>query len=214
VAAFAAMHGPELLYLIRDPWRWGKPMRLMRRRSLIGRLGAIASIVLILVTASAAADEQKIALCHAGLITLPPFAQLLKERKASSRDSAEEIKKLDTPKMAPEKRVVEAREETPKAQAPKEGDPEKNVDDWEIESRTSVPNPRKRVPAAQALVLRANDLLRGSNPSCSAMKQAAKLLDKADDLYIKAGAFDGDVRTVGRRVSWLEDKVKAGKCRR
>lgn len=189
-------------------------MRLMRRRSLIGRLGAIASIVLILVTASAAADEQKIALCHAGLITLPPFAQLLKERKASSRNSAEEIKKLDTPKMAPEKRVVEAREETPKAQAPKEGDPEKSVDDWEIESRTSVPNPRKRVPAAQALVLRANDLLRGTNPSCGAMKQAAKLLDKADDLYIKAGAFDGDVRTVGRRVSWLEDKVKAGKCRR
>src|SRR5262249_9981799 len=24
-AAFAAMHGPELLYLTRDPWPWGKP---------------------------------------------------------------------------------------------------------------------------------------------------------------------------------------------
>src|SRR5262245_17107329 len=24
-AAFAAMHGPDLLYLIRDPWPWGKP---------------------------------------------------------------------------------------------------------------------------------------------------------------------------------------------
>ena len=23
--AFAAMHGPDLLYLTRDPWPWGKP---------------------------------------------------------------------------------------------------------------------------------------------------------------------------------------------
>src|SRR5262245_45320409 len=42
--AFAAMHGlnlPEdLLYLIRDPWPWGKPMR---RRDFIAVLGAVAS---------------------------------------------------------------------------------------------------------------------------------------------------------------------------
>ena len=78
-------------------------MRLMRRRSLIGRLGAIASIVLILVTASAAADEQKIALCHAGLITLPPFAQLLKERKASSRDSRPKKSRSSTRRRWPQR---------------------------------------------------------------------------------------------------------------
>jgi hypothetical protein len=37
VAAFAAMHGPDLLYLIRDLWPWGKPMR---RREFIALLGS------------------------------------------------------------------------------------------------------------------------------------------------------------------------------
>src|SRR5262249_5973533 len=31
------MHGPELLYLLRDPWRWGKAMR---RREFIALLGS------------------------------------------------------------------------------------------------------------------------------------------------------------------------------
>jgi putative tryptophan/tyrosine transport system substrate-binding protein len=30
VAAFAAMHGPDLLYLVRDPWPWGKPHEAAR----------------------------------------------------------------------------------------------------------------------------------------------------------------------------------------
>src|SRR6516162_1762368 len=35
--AFAATHGPDLLYLIGDPWPWGKPMR---RREFIALLGS------------------------------------------------------------------------------------------------------------------------------------------------------------------------------
>ena len=34
------------------------------------------------------------------------------------------------------------------------------------------------------------------------------------DIYIDAKEFGGDVRTTGRRVSWLEDISKAGKCRK
>ena len=87
-----------------------------------------------------------------------------------------------------------------------------NTIKWEKESRNSVPHPRKKVPAAQALVVRANSLLTG-DPTCAQMLQASRLLETADDLYIKANAFDGDVRTVGRRVAWLEDLANAGKCR-
>src|SRR5262249_37913745 len=35
------MHGPGLLYLIRDPWPWGKPMR---RRECITLIGGAASL--------------------------------------------------------------------------------------------------------------------------------------------------------------------------
>jgi hypothetical protein len=53
-----------------------------------------AFLALMLAVAPVAADEQKIALCHAGLITLPPFTQLVKERRASPRDTPEEVDKL------------------------------------------------------------------------------------------------------------------------
>ena len=36
----------------------------------------------------------------------------------------------------------------------------------------------------------------------------------AQYIYIDAKEFGGDVRTTGRRVSWLEDISKAGKCRK
>jgi hypothetical protein len=38
--AFAAMHGPDLLYLLGDPCPWGKPMR---RRDLIALFGGAAA---------------------------------------------------------------------------------------------------------------------------------------------------------------------------
>jgi len=39
-AAFAAMHGADLLYLVRDLSHWGKPMR---RREFISLLGVAAA---------------------------------------------------------------------------------------------------------------------------------------------------------------------------
>jgi hypothetical protein len=91
--------------------------------------------------------------------------------------------------------------------------PERNIVDWEKASRNFVPHTTKRVPAADILVRKANALLKG-DPTCHAMVRASKLLDQADDLYTKVNAFDGDMRTVGRRVAWLEHLVEEGKCRK
>lgn len=88
-----------------------------------------------------------------------------------------------------------------------------NMVKWERESRNLVPKTKKRVPKAESLVRRANALLKG-DPICAAMLEASKLLDKAQYIYIDAKEFGGDVRNTGRRVSWLEDISKAGKCRR
>jgi hypothetical protein len=88
-----------------------------------------------------------------------------------------------------------------------------NMVKWERESRNLVPKTKKRVPKAESLVRRANALLKG-DPTCAAMLKASKLLDKAQYIYIDAKEFGGDVRNTGRRVSWLEDISKAGKCRR
>ena len=88
-----------------------------------------------------------------------------------------------------------------------------NMVKWERESRNLVPKTKKPVPKAEALVPRANALLKG-DPTCAAMLKASKLLDKAQYIYIDAKEFGGDVRNTGRRVSWLEDISKAGKCRR
>jgi hypothetical protein len=92
-------------------------------------------------------------------------------------------------------------------------DDEDNMFKWERESRNLVPKTKKPVPKAEALVRRANALLKG-DPTCATMLKASKLLDKAQYIYIDAKEFGGDVRTTGRRVSWLEDISKAGKCRK
>jgi hypothetical protein len=90
---------------------------------------------------------------------------------------------------------------------------------WEKASRNEVPKTRPRVPAAEALVVKANSLLRG-NPTCSQMAQASKLLGKASDLYGRhpeaKEAGDGTLRTLARRAApggWLEQPVEDGTCR-
>jgi hypothetical protein len=79
-----------------------------------------------------------------------------------------------------------------------------NITKWEKKSRNEVPHTRPPVPAGEALVRRANALLRG-DPSCSAMWEASKLLSKAEDIYEKSNAkdVDGTLRTMGRREGWL-----------
>ena len=91
---------------------------------------------------------------------------------------------------------------------------------WERESRNAVPHPRKQVPKAEALVIRANSLLKG-NPTCEQMRQASKLLDRAFNMYVQANVFRGAERVsgggallVGRRAAWLEGMVKIGRCRK
>jgi hypothetical protein len=87
-----------------------------------------------------------------------------------------------------------------------------NIIKWEKSHRNEVPHSRKS-PAARLLVIKANSLLKG-DPTCAAMRKASRLLEKADNLYIKANIFDGDTRTVSRRVEWLKDLAEEGKCRK
>lgn len=91
---------------------------------------------------------------------------------------------------------------------------------WEKESRNAVPDPRVKVPKAEALVIRANSLLKG-DPTCEQMRQASKLLDRAFNMYVQANVFRGAERVsgggallVGRRAAWLEGMVKIGRCRK
>ena len=91
---------------------------------------------------------------------------------------------------------------------------------WEKESRNAVPHPRVKVPKAEALVIRANSLLKG-DPTCEQMRQASKLLDRAFNMYAQANVFSGAERVsgggallVGRRAAWLEGMSRLGQCRK
>jgi hypothetical protein len=87
---------------------------------------------------------------------------------------------------------------------------------WEKESRREVPKTKPVVQAAVTLVLRANALLKG-DPTCSQMRAASNLLDKAGDVYSNSNAKeagDGTLRTLARRVAWLEDRADEGECRK
>ena len=57
-------------------------------------LAAAASLVACVIAAPAHADEQKIDLCHAGLIKLAPFEQHLKNMRELKRYSKEQIDEL------------------------------------------------------------------------------------------------------------------------
>jgi hypothetical protein len=92
----------------------------------------------------------------------------------------------------------------------------KNIIEWEQLHRGEIPKTRPVVPAAVKLVSRANTLLKG-DPTCSQMRTASKLLDKAFDVYENSNtkeAGDGTLRTLVRRVSWLEDRAENGWCRK
>jgi len=55
---------------------------------------AATALVACLATAPAHADEQRFALCHAGLITLAPFAQHIEKLRTLDRYSREQIDEL------------------------------------------------------------------------------------------------------------------------
>jgi len=73
-----------------------------------------------------------------------------------------------------------------------------------------------RVPKADALVRRSNRLVK-DHPTCAQLLEASKLLQRASDLYDEDQSnhdISGEVRNIGRAVSWTEDRAKAGKCRK
>jgi hypothetical protein len=97
-----------------------------------------------------------------------------------------------------------------------EAELKKNLTEWEQKSRNEVPKTKPVIPAAAALVLKANALLKG-NPTCSNMRNPSKLLGKASDVYSNSKAKeagDGTLRTLARRVAWLEDRAEKGECRK
>jgi hypothetical protein len=54
-------------------------------------------------------------------------------------------------------------------------------------------------------------------PTCAQLLEASKLLQRASDLYDEDQSnhdISGEVRNIGRAVSWTEDRAKAGKCRK
>ena len=79
-------------------------------------------------------------------------------------------------------------------------DDEDNVFKWERQSRNLVPKTKKPVPKAEALVRRANALLK-SDPTCAAMLKASKLLDKAQYIYIDS---DGPLSRDYRRIPYTK----------
>jgi hypothetical protein len=100
--------------------------------------------------------------------------------------------------------------------AREEAELKKNRLEWEEQSRKEVPKTKPVVPAAVTLVNQANALLKG-DPTCSQMRRASKLLDRAGDVYAKSNAKeagDGTLRHLSRRVSWLEDRADEGECRK
>jgi hypothetical protein len=103
-----------------------------------------------------------------------------------------------------------------KSSAAEEAEMKNNRLEWEQQSRNEVPKTKPVVPAAVKIVLRANALLKGDS-TCSQMRAASKLLEKAGDIYGNSNAKesgDGTLRTLSRRVGWLEDRADNGECRK
>lgn len=64
-----------------------------RRPRPIWRIGA-ATLAAVLLSAASAARADKIALCHAGVVTLVPFAKHVKFLRSSKRYTAEDVAEL------------------------------------------------------------------------------------------------------------------------
>jgi hypothetical protein len=99
--------------------------------------------------------------------------------------------------------------------AREEAELKKNRREWELQSRNEVPKTKPVAPAAVALVHQANALLKG-DPTCSQVRRASKLLERAGNVYSNSSAKeagDGTLRTLVRRVAWLEDRAESGECR-
>jgi hypothetical protein len=72
---------------------------------------------------------------------------------------------------------------------------------------------QKPLPKAEALVRKANALLKG-DPTCVAMLEASAILKEAKSIYDDADEATGPVQDTGYRSGWLKYLAKAGKCRK